>query len=161
MPHQPTMNVLSVMGRNGSLSPSAARKHNSSNQKYASSSSKNNDYDSFSRYQRHSTSSESSPDYINRKSQSFGRSCRKLRSSSSRSRSRSPRSMHRVLNSRKSCSRSPRKNTEHQNQEGLDLDLPETYQIDCWSQSDQESISEINIWTLQRSTNIFWKYVHA
>ena len=67
MPHHPKMNELSVMGRNGTLLPSAARKHNSSNQKHASSSSKNNDYDSFSRYQRHLTTSESSPDLSLRK----------------------------------------------------------------------------------------------
>ena len=60
MPHQPTMNVLSIMGRMAPLSPSASRRHNSSKQNHAPSSSKNNDYDSLSSHQRYSSSSESS-----------------------------------------------------------------------------------------------------
>ena len=111
MPHQPTINALSIMGRNASLSPSASRRHDSSKQNHTSSSSKSNDYDSLSRHQRSSTSSESSPNYINQKNR-YGRSYRKPRCSSSRSRSGSPRNVHRVSNSRKCWSRSPRKNRD-------------------------------------------------
>ena len=111
MPHQPTKNVLSIMGKTAPLPPSASKRKNSSKQNHASSPSKSNDYDSLSRHQRYSTSSESSPNYVNRKSW-YGRSYRKPRSLSSRSRSRSTRNMHRVSNSRMSWSRSPRKNTD-------------------------------------------------
>ena len=100
------------MGRNASFSPSASRWHDSSKQNHTSSSSKSNDYDSLSRHQRSLTSSESSPNYINQKNWSYGRSYRKPRSPSLSSRSRSPRNMHRVSNSRKSWSRSPRKNRD-------------------------------------------------
>ena len=111
MPHQPTIHVLSIMGRTGSLSPSASRRHNSSKQNHASSSSKSNDYGSLSGLQRYSTSSKSTPNYINQKNLSYRKSYRKPRSSSSSLRSRSLRNMLRFLNSRKSWSRSPRKNT--------------------------------------------------
>ena len=138
LPHQPTINVLSILGRTASLSPSSSRRHNSSKQNHTSSSSKSNDYDSLSRHQRSSTSSESSPNYINQKNRSYGRSYRKLRSSSSRSRSRSPRNMHKILNSRKTWSRSPRKYTDRMPKLRRSRStLPETYQIDCWSQGNQ------------------------
>ena len=135
MPHQPTINVLSILGRTASLSPSASRRHNSSKQNHTSSSSKSNDYDSLSRHQRYSTLSESSPNYINQKNQSYGRSYRKSRSLSSRSRSRSPTNMQGSPGIQETPGLDLQ--TECQNQEGLDLNLPETYHIDCWSQGDQ------------------------
>ena len=94
-----------------------------------------NDYDSLSRHQRYSILSESSPNYINQKNRSYGRFYRKSRSSSSRSRSRSPTNMQGSPGIQESPGLDLQ--TECQNQEGLDLNLPETYHIDCWSQGDQ------------------------
>ena len=133
MPHQPTINVLSILGRTASLYPSASRRHNSPKQNHTSSPSKSNDYDSLSRHQRHSTLSESSPNYINQKNQSYGGSYRKSRSSTSRSRSRSPTNMQGSpgIQGSPGLDLLGKIQTECQNQQGLDLNLPETYHIDC------------------------------
>ena len=130
---------MSILGRTASLSPSASRRHNSSKQNHTSSSLKSNDYDSLSRHQRYSTLSESSPNYINQKNRSYGRSYRKCRSSSSRSRSRSPTNMQGSpgIQGSPGLDLLGKIQTECQNQQGLDLNLPETYHIDCWSQGDQ------------------------
>ena len=53
--------------------------------------------------------------------------------------------------------------TECQNQEHLDVDLPETNHIDCWSQGDQgvQRLDQHFNPSVVRSSNIFQKYVNT